>query len=386
MVARNGAGSPRTIGVEEELLLVDPATGRPVAAVEEVMAAAQGLPAGRAPGPCIEREAKREQLEVVSPPCASLDGIADLIVEGRGLAAAAARRAGVLTAALGTSVVPTDTHVTPSARYEALRRRYGMTMHEQLTCGFHVHVAVHSDEEGVAVLDRIRPWLPVLLALTGNSPFWSGRDSGFASYRYQAWGRWPSAGPYDRFGTPEAYRRTVGSFISTGVVLDPGMIYFDARLSEHFPTVEVRAADVCLDADHAVVVAGLVRALVETAAEEWRDGVCADPVETSLLRLAMWSASRFGVAEDGLVNPLLGEPWTARAAAQALLAHVGPALDAAGDRERVEMGVEQILRSGTGADRQRRVLGVTGRLRDVVLDAAEVTNRGSASPRTPTAA
>src|SRR6476661_1467462 len=151
--------------------------------------------------------------------------------------------------------------------------RYELTARERLTCGCHVHVSVESDEEGVGVLDRIRVWLPSLLALSANSPFWNGQDSGYASYRSQAFARWPSWGPADRYGSAEAYHRLVRRMVLSSVILDPGMVYFDARLSQHYPTVEIRAADVCFTVEEAIVGAALCRGLVETAALEWAAGM-----------------------------------------------------------------------------------------------------------------
>ncbi|WP_143665942.1 YbdK family carboxylate-amine ligase, partial [Streptomyces griseus] len=173
---------------------------------------------------------------------------------------------------------------------------------EQLTCGCHVHVSVASDEEGVAVLDRMRRWLPVLLALSANSPYWQGRDSGYSSYRSQVWGRWPSAGPVDVHGSAEAYHDRVRSLVGTGALRDEGMIYFDARLSHRYPTVEVRIADVCLDPADTVLLATLVRGLVDTAAREWRAGEPPPDIDTSLLRVATWRAGRSGL-EGRLVHP-----------------------------------------------------------------------------------
>lgn len=376
---------PRSIGVEEELLLVDPSTGRPVAAVEPVLSASSLLAesaTGAGAGPLtthLEQEAKQEQVEVVSSPSATLDGVAEALAVGRRLADTAARQSGARAVALGTSVLPAASHLARGRRYSAIERQFGLTMKDQLTCGFHVHVGISDDEEAVAVLDRIRPWLPQLLALSGNSPIWNGRDSGFSSYRYQVWGRWPSSGAYDVFGSARAYHEAVGSLLSTGVLLDRGMVYFDARLCGHYPTVEIRVADACTEIEHAVAIAGLVRALVETSAAEWRDGVPPAPVPTPLLRLAMWSASRYGIG-DTLVDPFGGEPRRARIAVDALVEHVEEALIAGGDLPRVLRAIDDMFRAGNGAERQRRVLQLSESPRSVVADATERTNRAHASP------
>jgi carboxylate-amine ligase len=241
-----------------------------------------------------------------------------------------------------------------------------------LTCGCHVHVSVEDDEEGVAVLDRIRIWLPVLTALSANSPFWQGADSGYASFRSQAWQRWPSAGPNEPFGSVRAYHRLVDDLLETGTVVDDGMLYFDARLSAKWPTVEIRTADVPLRVEDTVTLAGLARGLVETAARETRAGIAVPDVRSELLRLASWRAGRSGLGGD-LVHPRTGRPAPAADVLAELLEHVRPALTEAGDLERVTEGVQDMLRRGTGADLQRRVLQDTGDLSAVVRTAVAVT-------------
>ena len=169
-----------------------------------------------------------------------------------------------------------------------MAEQFGLTQAEQLACGCHVHVSVESPEEGVAVLDRIRVWLPVLTALSANSPYWQGEDTRYASFRSQAWGRWPSAGPIEVQGSVQRYRAMVSTLVGTGVLLDEAMAYFDARLSARYPTVEIRVADVCLRAEDAVLVAALCRGLVDTAAEEERHGGAAPAVPSP------WSGWRPG--------------------------------------------------------------------------------------------
>ena len=257
----------RTVGVEEELLLVEPGTGQPLAVAETALRAA-----GQSEETELAFELQRQQLETNTTVCRDLGELAREVRRCRSLAAGAAAEAGARVAALGTSPAPVLPQLVREGRYLRMARAFGIVAEEQLTCGCHVHVGIASADEGVAVLDRIGSWLPVLLALSANSPFWQGRDTSYASFRYQAWGRWPGAGPTEPFGTVEAYRQTVQQMIGTGTLLDSGMVYFDARLSEHYPTVEIRVADVCLRADDTVLIGALARALVETGARQWRQG------------------------------------------------------------------------------------------------------------------
>jgi carboxylate-amine ligase len=236
-----------------------------------------------------------------------------------------------------------------------------------------VHVSVEDDAEGVAVLNRIRPWLPVLTALSTNSPFWQGEDTGYASFRSQTWSRWPSAGPTEPFADADDYHRVVEAALATETILDGGMLYFDARLSATWPTVEVRTADVVLRVEDAVTLAGLVRGLVETAAREAAEGLDPIPVRTEVLRLAAWRAGRSGLGGD-LLHPRTGRPAPAKVVLSTLLDHVRPALADAGDEERVADGVATLLERGTGADLQRRVHAETGDLSAVVRAAVAVTS------------
>jgi carboxylate-amine ligase len=353
----------RSFGVEEEMLLVDPDSGAAVALAEAVTGGGDDAP---------EAELQRQQVETDTVPCTSLDELARQVRDQRTAAARAAEARGCEVVTLATSPLPVRPQTMPRERYLRMAEEYALTAQEQLVCGCHVHVRVESDEEGVAVLDRIRPWLSPLLAMTANSPFWQGNDTGYASYRQQVWGRWPSTGPAEPFGTPRAYHDTVQAMIDSGTLLDEGMVYFDARLSRHYPTVEIRIADVCLLADDAVLLAALVRGLVETAAREWRAGEPPAPVRLELLRLATWRASRSGLTAD-LVHPVTGRPAPAEAVVRALLDHVGPALSELGDRDAVAELTGGLLSRGTGADLQRHAYKESGDLAAVVRDAVNRT-------------
>ncbi|MFJ5861324.1 glutamate--cysteine ligase [Pseudarthrobacter sp. NPDC092439] len=408
----------RTFGVEEELLIVSPETGEPLALADAMlsgrrMAADDAPQVSHAPGPQVletrdvdphslekrdetvyddeemglSAELKLEQIETQTRPCREYGVLLEQIRAGRTLADLAARKSNARVAALATSPLASATHTTPDPRYALMLERFGLTAQEQLTCGFHVHTYVETPDEGVAVLDRIRDKLAVLTALSANSPFWNGQQTGFESYRTQAWNRWPTAGPTGIYGTYPAYRRVVTRLLDSGVMLDEGMLYFDARLSRNHPTVEVRVADVCLRAEDAALIALLVRALVESASREWRAGVDPAPVPTVLLRMASWQASSSGLSGE-LLDFGTFRPARAADVVRSLVDYLAPVLDEQGELAVARQGVEDIIARGTGAAEQRRIrdrMLAQSQPEDfgfgaVVQHAVNVTMRGAPDP------
>jgi carboxylate-amine ligase len=356
----------RTFGVEEELLLVGE-DGSPIARAQAVL---DGDNPEHAP---LEPEFMEEQIETATAPMTSLADLTQAILDDRAGAQAAAQQHGAHVVAVATSPVPIDGTTVSTLRYLRARSEFGLTAREQLTNGCHVHVSVDDDAEGVAVLDRIGPWLAPLLALSANSPFWHGHDTGYASFRSQVWTRWPTAGPARQFGTPEAYHAAVDALVATGTILDRAMVYFDARLSWRYPTVEVRVADVCLDARAAALQAALARAIVETAARDAADGTPLPEAPTELLRTAYWRAGRSGITGD-LLDPRTFRPAPAHDVVGALVEHARDALVDAGDLDAVTEALGVLWSSGNGAERQREWFAETkGDLGRVALMAAEAT-------------
>ncbi len=330
----------RTVGVEEELLLFTGAA-QPARVGEQLAAD---------PATSVEHELKLEQAEIASAPQHELEALAaDLHLRRHEIVTAAEER-GVLVAGLGTSPVADMPTPTPDERYARMQQQYGLVAADQLTCGTHVHVSVASREEGIAAIDGVRRWLAVLLAMSANSPFWSGFDTGYASYRTIAWGRWPTAGPTPPFGAPAEYDRRVAEAVATGAAVDAGMIYFDVRLSAKYPTVEFRIADAGQQVADSVLLAALCRAAVETAVTTGAGDAQGLPHDR--LRAAAWRAARFGLGDqlvavdDATLRP-------APAIIDRMLDELGPALARSGDDALVRRLVDGLLRRGTGADMQR---------------------------------
>ena len=365
----------RKIGVEEELLLVDPETGELVSLSAHVLrghrdSATDGGPATQE----LEAELLRHMVETHTAPSADLRDVAAQIRAARRTAIGAARAAGVAVAALGIAPLASDRpRVTRNPRYERIVQEFGDTGLAAGTLGTHVHVDVADDEEAVRVVDGLRPWLPLLVALAANSPYASGEDTGYASWRQQVWGRWPVTGQAEPYGSAAEYRRVAEALIATGAALDPGMLYFDARLAASYPTVEIRVADACTDLDDAVLVAALARALVQTAAAAEPDP---DPVRSDLLRAAHWRAARYGLS-GSLVHPRSWELVPAAEAVASLVDHLAPVLDAVGDRAFVDESLERLAVVGGGARRQRQAFERTGSLVGVVADVVARTEESA---------
>jgi carboxylate-amine ligase len=213
-------------------------------------------------------------------------------------------------------------------------------------------------------MDRARPYLPVLLAMTGSSPFHGGIDTGYESYRTVWWSRWPVTGIPEHFGSAERYLEVVEGMVVSGVVADASNLYWDVRPSWHLPTLEFRLADVCTDVDAAVLHAALVRSLVRVLAGRAQRGEECPQPRAELLRAARWRAARHGLSGE-LFDPVLGSLVEAREAVHRFLAELADDLRAHGEWDEVCGLVQQLFVRGTSAFRQRCAWLQTGNTRAV---------------------
>jgi glutamate---cysteine ligase / carboxylate-amine ligase len=365
------AGAGATIGVEEEFHLVDPVTYALTAAPEVAAAALDGTA-----GAHVNAEIATTQLETATGVCTTLGELRDALVTTRTEAAAAAARAGLVVLAASTHPFGSwrDQPLTADPRYEQMVARWAVLARQQDICGCHVHVAVPDLETAVAVMDRARPYLPVLLAMTGSSPFHDGVDTGYESFRTQWWGRWPNSGPPEHLGSARRYGEVVDALVRCGAIGDGRHLYWDLRPSTRYPTVEFRLADVCTSLDDAVLHAALVRSLVRVLAGRAERGEPAPDLRPELLRAARWRAARDGL-EGELFEFGRGEPVPARAAVDGLVAELADDLRAHGEEAEVARLLDLLWDRGTSAARQRRTWR---RTRDARAVAAGVVREGGA--------
>lgn len=352
-----------TVGVEEEFLLIDPVTGESLPVADRVLGALSGHSRRQS-----RPEFRHSMVEMVTPVCTDLVRLrAELLALRRSAAEAATAAGARLVAVAATPVCEPHRTVPDKDRYRAMSRRYGPVAHDPAVCGCHVHVGVPDRELAVQVCNRLRPWLPVVQALSTNSPLHDGHDTGHASWRSMQFDRWPSVGPSPYFADAADYDRTVADLIAAGVMLDAAMVYWYARPSTAYPTVEVRVGDVCPTVDDTVLVAALIRALVATLVDEVHAGRPAPRVRNCLLAAAHWRAAHDGV--DGeLIDLARGGTRPAWALVEELYAVVTPALLRHGDLETVRGQLDRLRHEGTGATRQRRTMAASGGDVRAVLD------------------
>lgn len=353
---------PLTVGVEEELLLIDPATRTLRPQGPQLVGEAAGELGDRA-----STELTRYQVELHTDPHTCLKEAAGQIRSTRAAAARAAARLGLRIASTGTPVLgqTTPVPITPGARYARSAAHFRALDDEQTACACHIHVGLPDPRDAVHVSNHLRPWLPTLTALSANSPFRDGRDTGYASWRTTTWGRWPVAGPPPYFESPTHFDDLVDTLIETEALIDRGGLYWDIRPSHHLPTIEIRVADAALSPDDTLMLAAIVRALTATALTAVHAREPAPRPAPEILRAACWRAARDGLAGQG-IDPLTGRLAARTTLVENLLHTITPALRHHDDLDLVHEQWQRLRTEGTGADRQRAAYRQRSSTHDVV--------------------
>lgn len=331
-------------GIEEEFLLVDRETLAPLSLPEttrERLTASPG--AGR-----IFPEFLTSQVECVTDPLSGRADAAEQLTDLRARVAEHAGAAGAVPVSTGT---PFDTTrratISSSPHYDRVAAQLGEIARGHEVNGLHVHVEVTDAEERVRALNRLRGWLPVLLALSGNSPFVEGAATGYASWRSILIRRLPASWSPPLFHDLDDYESQVERLLALGAIPERSSLSWAARTSDRFPTVEARVCDAQLEVDDSLFITALVRAIVVTD-----DGPeSAAPVDG--IDASLWLAARHGMGAL-VVHPATGGATPVDVAVETLLDAVRPALVLLGDDDFVTEHLARIRLEGTGAERQVR--------------------------------
>jgi carboxylate-amine ligase len=345
-------GTAWTVGIEEEVMLLAPRTWLPASRCEDVLHALPGEVAD-----CARAETHGSALELATAPSASVSAAMAQLASLR--VALARTLDGLALRAAGSGTHPTarweDVEVSPGARYQFVHASMRELARREPTFGLHVHVAVPRPETAVRALNAMRGHLPVLLALSGNSPFWQGRDSGLASARTPVFQAFPRTGPPRRFRDYADYVGTIDVLVRCDAIPEPTFLWWDARLQPRFGTLEVRVMDSQTRVEDTAALAALVQCLVRLECE--REAAFHDPPE-------VLAENRFLAARDGmdarLIEPASGGRRPVRDRLAELLDACEPHARALGCL--AELSLVTRLAESPGAVRQRELAARAGSL------------------------
>ena len=365
-----------TIGIEEEYQLVDPQTRdlRPVG--QEILKTGANLL-----GEQIKKEMFQNMVEVGTTICRDIHEARDDIVRLRGTVGELAERAGARLAASGSHPFARwDTmKVTEDERYVQLEHNLQQIARSIAVYGMHVHVGVADRDHAIEIMNEVRYFLPHILALSVNSPFWEGRDTGLKSYRSIIWGRMPRSGIPDTFQSWDDYSHFVNTLLATNSIDEPKKIWWDIRPHPKFNTLEFRVCDMPTRVDETIALAALFQATVAKLARLRARNLGFRVYQRALIAENRWRAIRYGVDGDLIDFGKVAEV-PMRNLAMELLEFIDDVVDDLGSRHALQT-VYDILREGTGADRQLAVYRRTGDMRDVVDYIADETMRGVTAPQ-----
>ena len=309
----NSFGRSLTVGVEEELWILDADTLELVPAVAELVAGAEK----RALPGVLKMELHASVVELATEISDSVDQAVERLAELRNAAHESAAATGRSVAASGSypTNVPSEQEIAPADRYRDFVDYAGPSARRQGVSGLHVHVGMPDAETCFRVMETILPWLPLVLALSANSPYFEGRDTGMLSIRAEVLGILPRSGAPPAFGDYADWERFVERMTATGLASDYTSFWWDVRMHPRFGTLEVRAPDQATSVERAAGLVRVVRELCEWALEEAPREF--SPAERGVYQQNRWAASRFG-PHGKLIHPDRDEALMAAQLAQEL--------------------------------------------------------------------
>ena len=351
-----GATPTYTVGVEEEFQLVDPTSLALVPAIEVLLEAraAMGLAENS-----VTSELLASFLELRSPIYGTVAELATELPALRRRVRDLAEGCGVRLAAAGTHPFSRATAqpITNHERYRRVEEEMGWTARMQAIYGLHVHIAVPNEERAIRAVAALSRYVPLFIALSANSPFWAGSDTGLSSVRVKVFNLVPRSGLSPNFRSWEDFEGYVDTLVDAGSIPDYSLCWWDARPHPRLGTVELRAPDAQTETARTISLAALAQCLVATADEH-------PPENWLFTEENKWRATRYGL-DAQLHDFSTGRSATAREVARHLVKTLRPISQDLGCEAELK-GVLEIVEGGTGAERQRAVFNRRGSTEDVV--------------------
>jgi carboxylate-amine ligase len=360
-----------TLGVEEEFQLVDPQTRELKSHIEEMMAAGVHL------GEQIKRELHQSVVEVGTPICADVREARDNVTRLRRSLISMAEASGARIVAAGTHPFShwKDQEITGQVRYTDIVNEMEDLARANLIFGLHVHVGVEDREMQIQIMNGVRAFLPHLLALSVNSPFWCGRKTGVRSVRSTIFKRFPRTQIPDYFHSWDDYAKYVELLVRTNCIDDGKKIWWDIRPHAYFKTLEFRICDIPCRAEETVAIAALCQALVAKLYRLFDSNLGIRTYTRAIVEENKFRAVKGGLDGKMIDFGLRGETST-RSLILEVLHFVDDVVDELGTREEMRFLQSWAATGDTGADRQLRVFAATGDLRAVVDALVDETRRG----------
>lgn len=350
-----------TIGVEEEYQIVDPETRGLSSAIENILKDGKDKLGNQ-----ITAELMQCQVEIGTRVCRSLQEAREQIIHVRGELNVIARKHGVRIMAAGTHPFSKweEQDITHRARYRGLELENKVLARQLLICGMHMHIGIDDKDARIDLMNQLSYFCPHLLCLSTSSPFWMGMDTGLKSYRSVIFECLPRTGIPPVFRSWNDYEEYLDISVKTNCIDEPTKIRWDLRPSPKFPTLEFRIADVCTKVDEAIALCAVKIALVAKLTRMRRNNQSWRIYRKELIQENKFRALRYGF--DGKLLDLgRHREIEAKKLIFELLTFVDDVVDDLGLRDDISY-VQNILTTGTSADRQIRKYKETGDLKDVV--------------------
>jgi carboxylate-amine ligase len=354
-------GPRYTVGIEEELMILDPSSLDLVNAIDSILV-------GEPPSGEIKPEFLESVLEIATVPCANIPAVATELVALRGLARERAQAQKLAIGAAGTHPFARweAQRVVSDDRYRGLIRSLGFVARQELVFGMHVHVGMADPEEAIYVANALRPHIPLLIALSANSPLWRGEPTGLMSSRVPIFRAFPRVGLPPHFEDWADFERRVETLSNSGAIEDYTFLWYDVRPHPRLGTIEVRAMDSQTRVEHTVALSAFVISLVKLLAEEFRDGGRAPDPPWELLDENRWLAARHGLEAELIDHATAGRTGV-RELTGSLLERLAPHAHELGCAQELE-GIGDLLRNGNGALRQQMVYEANHDLRELMAE------------------